>query len=129
MVALKCNQMKILLLLFLLTGCDTAKQNSTTPLTDTVYVKVNESFTIKLSTSMGTGYSWMPVDSSYKKNISIDSVVVINNIEGKDDGADTQVFYLHALEKSSTVLHFIRKRPWEANAKANKEKKITIVAK
>ncbi len=120
--------MKILLILFLLTGCDAAKQNSTTPTTDTVYVKVNESFTIKLSTSMGTGYSWMPIDSSYKKNIAIDSVVVINNIEGKDDGADTQVFYLHAMQKSSTVLHFIRKRPWEDNAKANKEKKITIVA-
>jgi len=124
----KNNQMKILLILFLLTGCDTAKQNSTTPPTDTIYVKVNESFTIKLSTSMGTGYSWMPIDSSYRKSIAIDSVVVINNIEGKDDGADTQVFYLHAVEKSSTVLHFIRKRPWQGNDKADKEKKITIVA-
>lgn len=120
--------MKILFILFLLTGCESAKQNSTSPLTDTINVKVNESFTIKLSTSMGTGYSWMPVDSSYKKNIIIDSVVVVNNIEGKDDGADTQVFYLHALQKSNTVLHFIRKRPWEGNHKADKERKLTIIA-
>lgn len=120
--------MKILITFLWFAGCNTPKQNISIPLTDTVFVKVNQSFTIKLSTSMGTGFSWMPIDSSYKENIKIDSVVVINNIEGKDDGPDTQVFYLIALKKNSTVMHMIRKRPWEANIKANKEKKITIIA-
>lgn len=120
--------MKLLLILILAAGCETAKQHSATTLTDTVYVKINEPFTIKLSTSMGTGYSWMPIDSSYRKNIIVDSITVVNNIEGKDDGADTQIFHLRALQKSTTLLHFIRKRPWENNQKADKEKKFTLIA-
>jgi hypothetical protein len=58
--------------------------------------------------------------------MTLDSIKVVNNIEGKDDGPDTQVFYFRARAKSSNQLHFIRKRPWEGNDLADKERTFTI---
>lgn len=119
--------MKLLPIVLFFYACNTAKQPVDMGEGDTLNVKVDSSFTIKLSTSMGTGYSWGLADSAWTKNISLDSVSVINNVEGKDDGADTQVFHFKAIRKSSTPLHFIRKRPWQSNDKADKEKKITVI--
>lgn len=76
---------------------------------------------------MGTGYSWGLPDSAWSGNMSLDSVTIVNNTEGKDDGADTQVFYFKALKKSTTILHFTRKRPWESADKANKRRDITVI--
>lgn len=76
---------------------------------------------------MGTGYSWESKDSAYAKNMSLDSVTVINNTEGKDDGPDMQVFHFHSLIKSTSNILFIHKRPWEKANKADKEKLYTII--
>lgn len=119
--------MKLLPLVLFFCACNTAKQPADMAEGDTLKVKVDSSFTIELSTSMGTGYSWGLADSAWTRNISLDSVTVINNLEGKDDGADTQIFHFKALKKSSTLLHFIRKRPWQGNDKANKERNITVI--
>ncbi|MBI5856859.1 MAG: protease inhibitor I42 family protein [Sphingobacteriales bacterium] len=119
--------MKLLLFLFLFSACDTAKHPKVTPAGDTISVKINTTFTIKLSTSMGTGYSWGLTDSAWTKYMALDSVTVVNNVEGKDDGADTQIFYFRSLVKSTTTLHFIRRRPWESPEKADKERYFTII--
>jgi len=119
--------MKILSLLVLVCSCNTASVSTPSTTTDTIRVKPNESFTIKLATSMGTGYSWSTKDSAYQKYLSLDSVTVVNNTEGKDDGQDLQVFHFHSLEKSTTSILFIHKRPWEKADKADKEKQFTII--
>lgn len=119
--------MKLLPLLFLFTACDTAKQPKVTPEGDTITVKINSPFTIKLATSMGTGYSWGLADSAWANYIKLDSVTVVNNVEGKDNGADTQVFYFRSLVKGTTTLHFIHRRPWESPEKADKKKNYIIV--
>lgn len=119
--------MKLISLLLFFCACNTAKQPPVAGDTDTISVKLNDSFTIRLSTSMGTGYSWSLADSSWARNMSLDSVTVVNNVEGKDDGPDTQVFYFRAITKSTSVLHFLHKRPWEQSGKINKEKKITVI--
>jgi len=76
---------------------------------------------------MGTGYSWASKDSAYTKNMSLDSVTVINNLEGKDDGPDLQVFHFRPLVKSTNKLLFVHKRPWEKADKADKEKRYTVI--
>jgi predicted secreted protein len=120
--------MKLLTLMLLIVACNSPKKADTTPLPeDTVRTKVNKTFTVELSTSMGTGYSWSTSDSAYTKAIRLDSVTVINNVVGKDDGADTQIFHFTALAKNTITLLFIRKRPWEKADKADKEKKFTII--
>ena len=119
--------MKILSLLVFLCSCKTSSINTLSTKSDTIKVRINEPFTIKLATSMGTGYSWEGKDSAYTKNMSLDSVTVINNIEGKDDGPDLQVFHFRPLLKSTTNILFIHKRPWQKADKADKEKLYTII--
>lgn len=119
--------MKLIICLFILSACDASKKQNSTAVTDTITVKVNNSFTVELGTSMGTGYSWVLADSSWVNYLSLDSVTVKNNAEGKDDGQDLQVFHFHSHVKSNTILHFVRKRPWESNDKADKVKHITVI--
>lgn len=125
--------MKVLTLLLFLYACGASNKGESPQApdgnnpTDTIRVKVNETFSIKLGTSMGTGYSWTTTDSAYTKNMSLDSVTIISNTEGKEDGADLQVFHFRALVKSITQLGYIHKRSWEANDKADKQKKYTVI--
>lgn len=118
--------MKVLLLLLFFCNCGTSQNGESMPVTDTIRVKAHERFTIQLPTSMGTGYSWTITDSAYTTNMSLDSVSVINNAQ-KEDGQDQQVFYFHALVKSNTKIPFIRKRSWEPDSKADKEKTFTVI--
>ena len=126
-----------LIVLFLLAGaCNTGKPDSAVPvadkpdttLQDTLRVNLHNSFTIELGTSMGTGFSWSLRDSSYRASLSLDSTTVLNNVEGKDDGPDIQVFYFTAIKKGETRLHFIRKRPWRKNDPPDKERIFNILA-
>ena len=119
--------MKLLSLLILFCSCGAANTSDSGIASDTIKVKVNESFTIKLATSMGTGYSWSTADSAYASNMSLDSVTVISNTTGKEDGTDLQVFHFRSLVKSTSQLHFIHKRPWEKAEKADKEKRFTVI--
>jgi len=117
--------MKLFVLFALIGGCHTSKPDTASQ--DTIRVKINETFEIRLGTSMGTGYSWSPKDSAYQANFSLDSSYVINNVEGKDNGPDTQVFRFRALKKSETTLQFIHSRPWEKNKPPDKERSFRIL--
>ena len=118
--------MKLIPLLLVAGACNTGKPDTTRQ--DTIRVTVNESFKIELGTSMGTGYSWSIKDSSYMGNLSLDSTRVLNNMQGKDDGPDTQVFFFTAIKKGETKLHFIRTRPWKKKDPPDKERIISILA-
>lgn len=117
--------MKLLALMLLSTACNSPQKADTTITEDTIRTKINESLTIELSTSMGTGFSWQPLDSLYTDTIRLDSITVVNN-KTKEDGADTQIFHFTPLKKGSITILFIRKRPWEKADKRDKEKSITI---
>lgn len=118
--------MKILAVLLFFSACNSSGKTNTQPQGDTINTSINKAFTIELTTSMGTGYSWQPQDSLYKKNLRLDSVTVINN-KSKEDGADTQIFHFTPIKKGTIEILFIRKRPWETIEKRDKEKKFTIV--
>jgi predicted secreted protein len=118
--------MKLFALLLFLNACNGTKTESTAQ--DTLRVKVNERFDIRLGTSMGTGFSWSVADSAYKTTLSLDSAYVILNPEGKDDAPETQVFVFRALQKGETRLHFIHSRPWRKKDPPDKEKKFVILA-
>lgn len=113
--------MKLLAIFVLAGACNTGKPepgktDSATPgtnLQDSIHTKLNTSFTIELSTNMGTGFSWSLADSSYSEFLTLDSTIVVNDPEGKDNAPDQQVFYFTAIRKGETKLHFIHSRPWK----------------
>ncbi len=117
--------MKLISLLLLATSCGTASHQQVN--TDTIKVKVKESFEIKLATNMGTGYSWSLKDSAYRQFMSFDSVYTILNPEGKDNAPEIQVFCFTALKKSSTTLHFLHARPWRKEEKPDQEKQYLVI--
>jgi predicted secreted protein len=117
--------MKLLIVMLFMAGCNSPQKADTALSTDTIRATVNKPSSIELSTSMGTGYSWQPIDSLYTGTIRIDSVTVVNN-KTKEDGADTQIFHFTPLKKGNITILFIRKRPWESADKRDKEKSITI---
>ncbi len=117
--------MKLLGLLILFIFCGTSGLKAL--VNDTIKVKAGNTFEIKLITNMGTGYSWSITDSAYSANMSLDSVTVANNYEGKDNGSDLQVFHMKALTRGETKLHFVRRRPWEKNTKPEEEKTFAII--
>jgi predicted secreted protein len=117
--------MKLIPLLLLATSCGTASHQQVS--TDTIKVKMKESFEIKLGTNMGTGYSWSLKDSAYRQFLSLDTVYTISNAEGKDNAPETQVFRFTALKKSNTTLHFLHARPWRKEEKPDQEKQYQVI--
>ena len=113
--------MKLLAFFVLAGACNTGKpapgktDAATPPASqqDTIRTKLNSPFTIELSTNMGTGFSWSLADSMYSEFLTLDSTVVLNDPEGKDNAPDNQVFYFTAVKKGETKLHFIHSRPWK----------------
>ncbi len=126
--------MKLLALIVLAGACNTGKPDSGKPeiphpvasQQDTIRVKLNASFIIELGTSMGTGFSWSLADSLYGGFLTLDSTKVLNNVEGKDNGPDTQQFYFTGIKKGATKLHFIHARPWDKKTLPDKERKFNV---
>jgi predicted secreted protein len=123
---LKFDQMKILPLLAILAGCGTTSHPASS---DTIQVKVNETFEIKLGSSLGTGYSWTLADSAWRQYLSLDTTYVINDPQQKDNGPDTQVFRFRALSKGESALHFDYRQPWKKEEAPSKQRSYTVIAK
>ena len=117
--------MKLIPLLMLFSSCGTTVHNEAA--SDTIRVKTNEQFEIKLGTNMGTGYSWSLKDSTYRQYMSLDTIYTISNPEGKDNAPETQVYRFTALKKSSTTLHFLHARPWRKDEKPDQEKQYLVI--
>ncbi|MFM2338282.1 MAG: Chagasin family peptidase inhibitor [Bacteroidota bacterium] len=117
--------MKFVAAMLVLGACHSPNPADTLPDKYEIHTSLQQRFTIELNTSMGTGFSWQPIDSSYKQILRLDSVTVINN-KVTEDGADTQVFHFTPIKKATIQLLFIRKRPWEKADKRDKEKNIHV---
>lgn len=117
--------MKLLSILVFLASCGTTTH--TTPSSDTIRVKVNEHFDIKLDTRLGTGFSWVLADSAWRSNLSLDTTYVVNDPQQRDNGQEVQVFRFKALAKSESTLHFNYVRPWKKEEAPDKQRSFTII--
>lgn len=129
--------MKLIALIVLAGACntcntgkpDSGKPDIPSPVTsqqDTIHLKLNSSFTVELGTTMGTGFRWSLADTLYREVLTFDSTRVLNDVQGKDNAPDTQVFYFTGIKKGKTKLHFIHARPWEKDIPPDKEKTFTV---
>lgn len=126
--------MKLIALFVLLGACNTGKPGNSDPVStetvnhirDTVFTKLNSSFTIQLRTTMGTGFRWELADSLYGNFLILDSMKVWNNVGEKDNAPDTQVFYFTAIRQGVTKLRFFHARPWEKNIPPAEEREFLI---
>lgn len=126
--------MKLFALIAFIGACNTGKPDTAKPgipppdtsRQDTIRVKLNDPFTIELGTSMGTGFSWSLTDSLYRGFLTLDSTKVLNNVQGKDNGPDTQQFFFTAVRKGDTKLHFIHARPWQKDIPPDKERTFSV---
>jgi predicted secreted protein len=116
--------MKFPAVLLFFTACGTASPGASNE--DTMKVKLNEPFEIKLGVSMGTGYSWYLADSAYHQFIKPDSTFISDKVD-LEGGPETQVFSFHGYRKGQCSLHFIHRRAWRKEDPPSKEKKINII--
>lgn len=93
---------------------------------DTIRVKTNEPFEIRLGASLGTGYRWMTADSAYLGLLQLDTSFVVQpkDIDGEPE---TQVFQFRGLTKGKTRLHFVYQRSWQKKDPPRKERTYTII--
>lgn len=105
-------------------GKDTVggEKKSTLP-KDTIETKNNTEFIIQLRASMGSGNQWMLEDS-----LDVDYITLIRSTFATDSTEmagkpDLQTFVFKALQKGTSAISFIYKRPWEKKPAANAERK------
>jgi predicted secreted protein len=121
--------MKLLLLSLACAACGASntsvKDTGSVSTGDTIIVKVNEFFEVKLGAVMASGYSWSIADSNYTSFAKLDTTFAILNSDREGD-PETQVFRFKAINKGETVLHFIHVRPWRKTDPPTKEKKYKL---
>ncbi|MBC7872475.1 MAG: hypothetical protein H7Y01_00690 [Ferruginibacter sp.] len=69
--------MRILAMLLVCCSCGSTHQDSSPG--DTINVKVNESFEVKLSAVMASGSSWSLADSAFNKMVVLDTTYTVIN--------------------------------------------------
>ena len=82
----------------------------------TIEVAAGESFTVKLPSAIGTGYTWEmtePVDSS---TLTLISKEYKPSEEDADNSSGFDVFLFKTQNKGSTELNFRYVRPWKKDA-------------
>ncbi|MEP6701325.1 MAG: protease inhibitor I42 family protein [Bacteroidota bacterium] len=122
--------MKILLLFLLLNSCGSTKSpgvvENTSKAEDTIKIKVNENFEIKLGAIMGTGYRWILQDSAYQQLLNLDTTYTLS-AKDIDGNPETQVFRFTGIKKGETIVKLVYIRPWKKQDPPDKEKKYTII--
>ncbi len=116
--------MKFLALLLLCSSCATS--NPDTASSDTIRVKVSETFELKLSAVMASGFSWSIADSAFMKFVSLDTTFTIANSDREGD-PELQVFRFRGIEKGEAKIHFIHIRPWRKTDPPTKEKWYDVI--
>lgn len=116
--------MKIIALLLLVQACNNNKPDTTVQ--DTIHIKTNETFEIKLGAVLGTGFRWMPADSAYQPFLRLDSTYTYQpkDIDGEPE---LQVFVFRGLKKGTASVHLVYKRSWKKKDPPEKERKYTVI--
>jgi predicted secreted protein len=116
--------MKFLAIVLVCSSC--AASNPDTASSDTIRVKVNETFELKLSAVMASGFSWSLADSVFMKFVKLDTTYTIANSDREGD-PELQVFRFSGVKKGETKIHFIHVRPWRKTDPPTKEKLYDII--
>lgn len=97
-----------------------------TSLQDTIRVKTNESFEIKLGVVLGSGFRWMTADPAYQPLLRLDTTYTIHakDIDGEPE---TQVFQFRGLKKGEVRLRFVYGRSWQKKDPPRKERTYTVI--
>lgn len=116
--------MKLLTLLLLFQACHNSQPD--TAGIDTIRIHPLEHFEIKLGAVLGTGFRWMPADTSYQSVLRLDTsfVVQTKDIDGEPE---TQVFVFTGMKKGTHTLHFLYRRSWKKKDPPDKERKFRII--
>jgi predicted secreted protein len=122
--------MKLVLFLLVCAACGASnpsvKNTEVGNNNDTITVKLNERFEVKLGAVMASGYSWSILDSTYKSHVVLDSMYTIANSDREGD-PEMQVFRFKAIAMGEAQLHFIHIRPWRKTDPPTKEKNYNII--
>jgi hypothetical protein len=127
--------MKLIMLLLIMGACNTGKPDNSKPESasppastgDTIRTKPAASFTIELGATLGTGFSWSLADTLYNSFLTLDSTKTLNDVQGKDNAPDTQLFFFTGRKKGETTLHFIHARPWRKQDPPDKKRTFTVI--
>ena len=118
--------MKCIWLLWILGSC-AASSTDSTHTGDTIKVKLDARFEVKLPAVMASGFSWSIGDSAYMKYAVLDTTYTVNNPTNQEGDPETQVFQFIATQKGKTSLRFIHVRPWRKQDPPTKEKNYTLI--
>jgi len=80
--------------------------------TETITVKTDSIFSIRLSAVFGEGYSWRLnkiSDSTCVKFVNQDQ---LSGVQDKDGGRENQLFYFKGDKKGECTLEFAYEQPW-----------------
>jgi predicted secreted protein len=91
----------------------------------TALLKVNDTFTVKLSALPGAGYTWQPTTDG-RDNLRFTSVKTLPIKNGTVGGKQTMVFRFLATGAGPATITFHYGRPWEMKKGAPPEKTLAI---
>ena len=117
--------MKFLLLISIFFSCESTKPTSVQG--DTITVKLNETFKIQLPTAIGTGYTWVLVDSTANPHVKL-LRKQYEEVPAEPDGKPgVDIFTFSALKQGRTELHFGYTRLWEKPRSYQKKKSFVVI--
>ncbi len=90
---------------------------------DTIEIKNNSEFNIEIRATLSTGNRWMLEDSLDKNYLVLVRSGIVTDSTEMAAKPDLQTFVFKALQKGSSSISFVYKRPWRKNADANAERK------
>lgn len=117
--------MKLLIVFLLFVSCPTT--NNTTLQQDTIKAKLSDTFTIKIPSSIGTGYTWQFQDTVNNRFVSLEKKEYKEGATDKDGATGIDVFTFKAQQKGSTDLHFKYLRNWQKEKTAKEERSFKVV--
>lgn len=79
---------------------------------ETLVVKRDSVFTVRLGASFGEGYSWRLVQVSDTSCVKFLKMSHLAGIEGKDGAPEIQLFHFRGAKNGISTLHFVYEQPW-----------------
>ena len=98
---------------------------------ETISVKMDSVFSIRLSAVFGEGYSWRLINISDSTNVKFIKHDQLPGVQDKDGGPESQIFYFKGDKKGKCTLEFIYEQPWlkEKSPKLNHKTYVIVIHK